>query len=311
MTGTNFPSGLKSMGVPVLGGALFTTGQVFFVDSGHALAADNPSHGSAARPFASISYAVGRCAANNGDYVIALPGHSEAVIAAGGINFSVEGVNVIGLGAGDARPTIDFTTDGDASVTVTSANCGMSNILFTGGVDALVSPLNVTAPDFRLMHPEYRDVTGQATRFLAANGLADRMWVEGLVYRGAAAAGAAQAVRLIGGDDITVIPYFIDGNFSSYCIDNQTTAAVNLRIIGSAAYPAYLRNRNSQDGIFSAVATTTGCVGPFINARIADDAANITEAFVGADMEFFQPINIVNADGESSIQTNIAASADA
>jgi hypothetical protein len=63
--------------------------------------------------------------------------------------------------------------------------------------------------------------------------------------------------------------------------------------------------------IFTAVATTTGNVGPNISARLADNAANVTEAFVGADMQFFQPIRIVNLDGESSIETNITASTDA
>ena len=63
--------------------------------------------------------------------------------------------------------------------------------------------------------------------------------------------------------------------------------------------------------IFSAVATTTGNVGPNIYARIADNAANVTEAFVGADMQFFQPIAIVNLDGEVGLNTNITATTDA
>ena len=45
--------------------------------------------------------------------------------------------------------------------------------------------------------------------------------------------------------------------------------------------------------------------------RLQDDAANITEALVGADIQFFQPISIVNADGEVGLNTNITASADA
>jgi hypothetical protein len=44
---------------------------------------------------------------------------------------------------------------------------------------------------------------------------------------------------------------------------------------------------------------------------LQDNAANITEALVGAAMQFMQPINLVNLAGESSMQTNIAASTDA
>ena len=104
--------------------------------------------------------------------------------------------------------------------------------------------------------------------------------------------------------------FWIDGNFGTACIENVTTAAVNLTINGGAN-GSYARTRNADDVIFTAVTTTTGNVGPNIYARIADNAANITEAFVGADMQFFQPIAICNLDGEVALNTNITASTDA
>ena len=63
------------------------------------------------------------------------------------------------------------------------------------------------------------------------------------------------------------------------------------------------------------VATSTGHVGPNIFARIGLDATsnttNITEAFVGAAMQFFQPLHIANLGGEVAMATNITASTDA
>lgn len=308
MTISNFPNGFRN-GVSVRGVPLLNSypGNVFWVDSG---AGSNGNKGTFDRPFATIDYATGRCTANNGDIVMVKPGHTETVAAAAGLDLDVAGVTYIGMGNGSDRPTINFTTATTADMDVGAANITMQNFLFTGGFDALAGPIDVNAADFTMLDCETRDVTGQATDFIVTDANADRLHIEGWVHRGAAAAGAATAISIVGGDNITIIPKFIDGNFSTAAIENVTTAAVNLQVFGSAMYPAYIRTRNAADKIFTAVATTTGRVGPFLNSRLQDDAANITEAFVGADMEFFQPINIVNADGESSIQSNITASAD-
>lgn len=313
MPTTNFPYGVSSFGVPVLGGGpLIITGNVYFVDSGSSQAADEPSHGkSPDRPFATMDYANGKCTANNGDVVIVMPGHTETVTAAGGLDLDTAGVTWVGIGNGSDRPTINFTTATTADMDVDAANITMVNFLFTGGIDALAGPIDINAADFRMIDCETRDVTGQATDFIVTDANADRLYIEDWVHRGAAAAGADTAISIVGGDNITIIPKFIDGNFAVAAIENVTTGAVNLQVYGKGDYPAYIRTRNAADVIFTAVATTTGRVGPFLNARLQDNAANITEAFVGAVMEFFQPINIVNADGESSMQTNITASTDA
>ena len=306
---SNFPfgfaNGVSIRGLPVLNSY---AGNVFWVDSG---AGSNGNDGSLNRPFATIDYAVGRCTANNGDIICVKPGHTETVTAAGGLALDVAGITLLGFSSGSDRPTINFTTAVGADMNVDAANITMINFLFTGGVDALTGPIDVNAADFSMLECETRDVTGQVVDFIVTDANADRLFISGWVHRGAAAAGADTAITIVGGDDITIIPKFIDGNFAVAAIENVTTAAVNLQVFGSGDYPAYIRTRNAADVIFTAVATTTGRVGPNLNARLADDAANITEAFVGADMEFFQPINIVNADGQSSLQTNITASTDA
>ncbi|MGE0372989.1 MAG: hypothetical protein AB7Q01_14060 [Gammaproteobacteria bacterium] len=309
---TNYPNGVSSFGVPMFAGLpAVPYGKVLFVQSSHSLASNNHNGENKDKPMASIDAAIGRCLANAGDIIIVGPGHVETLVAAGGLALDVAGVSIFGVGRGSMRPTVNYTTAVGASAVVSAANCEIWNLLFTGNIDALTGPLSVDAADFRLMFPEYRDVTGQALRFVTTTANADRMWIEGLVYRGDVAAGGASGVRIIGGANSTVIPYFMDGNFATSCISNETTAATNLRIMGSAAYPAYLRNRNAVDVIIQCLATTTGQQGPFINARLADDAANVTEAFVGADMNFYQPINIANADGEASMETNITATTDA
>lgn len=248
----------------------------------------------------------GAVVANRGDVILLAPGHTETVTGVAGINVDIAGVAIIGLGRGSLRPTVNFTTAVGASFKVTAANVLVQNVLFTGGIDALTNPVHVDAADCTLLDVETRDVTGQATDFIVTTANADRLRIERWTHRGAAAAGADTALSIVGGDGAIVRDFWIDGNFAVACIENVTTACTNITVNNG-----YARTRNAADVVVTLVATATGNVGPNINARLNDNAANITEAFVGADAQFFQPINIVNLDGESSMQTNITASTDA
>ena len=304
---SNFPNGFAN-GVAIRGMPILNSygGNIFWVDSG---SGSNTNDGTHVRPYATLDYAVGKCTANNGDLILVKAGHTETVTAAGGLDLDVAGITIIGLGNGSDRPTVNFTTAVGADMDVDADNITISNFLFTGGIDALTGPIDINAADFTMLDCETKDVTGQATDFIVADANANRLMIDGWTHRGAAAAGGASALQIVGGDGATVRNFFIDGNFDTAAIENVTTAATNLTINGGAN-GSYIRNRNSADVCFTAVATTTGNVGPNIYARIADNAANITEAFVGADMQFFQPIAIANADGEVGLNTNITASAD-
>ena len=306
MGNSNFPGGFAN-GVTVRGMSVLNTygGNVFWVDSG---TGSNGNKGTFDRPFGTIDYTVGRCTADNGDTVMVKAGHVETVSAVAGLALDVAGVTFIGLGNGANRPQINFTTDADADMDVDAANCAMINFLFTGGIDVLTGPIDINAADFSLIDCETRDVTGQATDFIVTDANADRLLIDGWKHRGASAAGADTAITIVGGDDITIRNFWIDGNFAVACIENVGTAAVNLTVASDGQ--SFARTRNAADVIFTAVATTTGNVGPNINARLQDDAANITEAFVGDAMQFFNPIRVVNADGERHIEWNGTQSSD-
>ena len=305
---SNFPNGFAN-GVAIRGMPILNSygGNIFWVDSG---SGSNTNDGTHVRPYATLDFAVGKCTANNGDLILVKAGHTETVTAAGGLDLDVAGITIIGLGNGSDRPTVNFTTAVGADMDVGADNITISNFLFTGGIDALTGPIDVNAADFTMLDCETKDVTGQATDFIVTDANASRLMIDGWTHRGAAAAGGASALQIVGGDGATVRNFFIDGNFDTAAIENVTTAATNLTINGGAN-GSYIRNRNSADVCFTAVATTTGNDGPNIYARVADNAANITEAFVGADMQFFQPIAIANADGEVGLNTNITASTDA
>lgn len=301
---TNFPDGLSSFGMPVVGQGVPIARAYKFVCSTYG---SNGNEGTLESPYATIDYAIGKCTASRGDTIVVLPGHTETVTAAAGIALDVAGVNIIGIGEGSIRPTVNFTTAVGASFAVTAANCLVKNILFLGGFDALTNPISVAAADFTLDGCEWRDVTGQATDVILTTAAADRMKIINHRHDGATAAGGASAVAIVGGDRIRIENCSFDGNFSIGVIDVRTTATTDLEVTNVRA-----RTRNAADiFLVDTITASTGMIGPNIHLQLNDNAANITEACTGATFVYFQPINIVNLAGESSIQTNITASTDA
>lgn len=307
MSITNFPYGVSSFGVPLIGSSrVLTTGRVFFVHSGTGVDASGRGTDKD-RPFASIDYAVGKCAANKKDIIIAMPGHVETVVAAAGLDLDVAGIHLIGLGRGADRPTINFTTATTADMDVDAANIEMENFLFTGGIDALAAPIDVNAADFCLHDCEWRDVTGQATDVILADASADRLHIYNHFHNGAAAAGGDTAVALVGMDNPHIHNFVIIGNFALGAIQCRTTAVVDLNV-----HDGYIWTKNAADLAMKDLITgSTGKVGPNITVMLTDNAANITEAFTGATFQYFQDLQIINLAGESSMLSNITASTDA
>lgn len=290
---TNFPDGVSSFGVPLIGsGAIPIATRNFFVQS---TTGSNGNDGlSPESPFATLAYAITKCVTGKGDNIILLPGHVETVSSAGLVTFaSKAGINVIGVGVGSLRPTINFTATG-ATMLLNAANLYFENILFTGGIDAVVTALVVSAADCWLNNCEYRDVTGQCTAFCTTTAAADRFRVTNFTYNGAAAAGTAAGFAIVGGDGITFNGVYADGNFSVGFIDIRTTATTNLRVQNLIA-----RTRNAADVIgVDTITGSTGIIGPNLNFVLNDNAANFATAFSGATFVYHGPISIANLAGE-------------
>lgn len=150
MSLTAYPQGLSSFGIPLVGTLPWGGGKVFWVRSTTGQDAPNGAN-SPDNPFASIDYAIGRCTAGNGDTIYVLPGHTEAVSAAGGITFDIAGVKVIGIGTGSERPTITLGTVDTATITVSAANCRLSNCILNGtGLDGIDAIVTISGANFML-----------------------------------------------------------------------------------------------------------------------------------------------------------------
>lgn len=302
---SNFPNGFAN-GVSLRGIPLFPaySGKVFWVDSN----ASASGKGTYQQPFKTLDAAIGACTADKGDIVIAKSGHVETVTAAAGLALDVAGITIIGLGNRRNRAKINFTTAVSASMKVTAANIAMSGFWFTGGIDALTNPIHVDAADFRLIDWEWTDVTGQATDVVLTTANAVRMDLANFRFDGAVAAGANAGIAIVGGDGIEVHDFIADGNFAVGFIDVRTTATTDLKVWNAQSF----RTRNAADiFIVDTITGSTGTIGPNLNLRVQENAANVTEACTGATFVYFPPIYVVNLAGEMAMLDNKTASTDA
>lgn len=147
-TPNNFVAGLPNFGLPVFGaGPVTTTGDVFYVDSGAASAADGNDGMNPNKPMATLDAAIARCTANNGDIIYVMPGHAETLTAQ--ITMDVAGVAVIGVGWGRSRPafTANFSAGGD-TIDVEAANCVLANVRLVASSASQNAQINVAGDDF-------------------------------------------------------------------------------------------------------------------------------------------------------------------
>lgn len=305
MPNSNYPGGF-AQGVTIRGMPLLNSypGNIFWV---HSVSGSDGNSGTFDRPFSTVDYAIGRCTASNGDIIVVKAGHTETITAAAGVALDVIGVAIVGTGTGDLRPRFNFTTAVGASVVVSAANCAIVNCRFTGGFDALTGPIGIQAADFSLINCQYRDVTGQATDVVLTTAAANRLLIDGYEHLGDSAAGGASAIAIVGGDQITIRNFKLNGNFSTSAIDVRTTATTNLSI-----HDGYIWTKNAADlCVKDTITASTGRIGPNMYLMLTDNAANITEAITGATFHLFDNIYVCNLAGEKAMLINTTASTDA
>ncbi len=293
---TNFPNGISSFGVPVLGsGEIVTTGNVYFVDSGLSGASDSNKGTDPKKALATIDGAINKCTANNGDIILVMPNHSESITAAAGIDADVAGITIIGLGRGEQRPTVTFTTSTGSDVDIDAADVTIKNILFKAGVDAMTGPIDVNSTDFTLENCEMRDTTSyQTVDWIVATSQSDRMKIIGNKHTGVSA-GPSSWVKITGGaEDVIIKGNYSDALFSTANVSNTSTAAVRAVIEDNT-----LINRGTTSTYcIDLVSTATGSISK--NFVRATSSAGATKGTIidTADMQLFENY-AVTADGET------------
>lgn len=264
-----------SGGVYLVSDETQSTGNYFFVNSGGGTqAADTAGYGTNPdTPFLTLAFALTQVTANNGDRIYVMPGHTESVIAASTIAFTVAGATVIGLGEGDNRPTFSWTTILSATMTMSSANCRISNCIFdVTGITALVSGIVVSAAGCAITGNYFKTSkagagTAPLQSILTTAG-ANRLLIQGNDFIGPALtpttiAAATSCITLVGGTGIKIVDNTIHGWFTTSVggIQGLTTLTDNVLIHGN-------RIGNQTASSTNAITLLTGSTGFIDNNRL-------------------------------------------
>ena len=132
-----FAGGLVVQGMPILNSY---PGRVFWLDS---VNGSNNNRGTFARPFASLAGALSMMASPAptvyNDVLMVKPGHTETISTATALNLYASGVQIIGLGSGQNRPTFTLDTTANATITVTGTDITIQNCVFVANFANITS----------------------------------------------------------------------------------------------------------------------------------------------------------------------------
>lgn len=191
-------------------------------------------------PCATIDYAIGLCAASQGDVIYVLPGHNEGLGNAQ-ITVDVIGISIIGLGRGALRPRIDFD-HASASIDVTANGCTLKNLVLLPSVTDVLIGIDINTLTLDTMIEDVEVLPGEdgagVDEFACVVDIkvgCSRTVVSRLkVRQHASAAGTIAGVRLAGAsDDVTVqdCDMVLYGAGVTAPITGVTTLSTNVRFL--------------------------------------------------------------------------------
>ena len=283
MSLTEYPQGVSSFGMPIIGigEETMTTGNVFFVDSGAARAADGNAMTDPKKPGATIDAAIARCTANNGDIIFVMPGHDENPLAS--ITMDVAGVWIRGLGWGASRPTVTFGATA-ATLSMEAASCRVSNIRFDLGTVAttVTNAVAVTATDCIIENIEtVSHASSQFTNIVSVIATGTRVIIRNSVINTLLTASASSGIYLDGCDDIQILNNVVMGHFgASACLENVAGAD---EILGANIVGNVFRNDSSTSGDL-AVNLDDAATGMFANNMLSGGLATTAANYEIGDM---------------------------
>ncbi len=221
----------------ILGGGAITNiivgqGKKLYVDSVHGSDGNpgiDPAHAKAT--IFGTNGAMASCTASHGDHIFCLPGHIESIIAAAGGTASKIGVSIWFLGSGSNKAQIAFGTGTVvlSDLNISAAGVNLIGPKFVASIDALSTPIHITAADVSILQAEWYDAPGLGTSHaILASSAADRLTIDGWKYVVSTTGTQKHSnIQLAGGDHITLKNIDIAGDFNVAPIES-TAALTNV-----------------------------------------------------------------------------------
>lgn len=181
-----FPNGITSFGMPIVGGHYITSGDVYFVHNGigsNGNSGEDTNHARAALD----SIITNKATANKYDHIFCMPGHAENIATTTTVDIDKAGLSIIGLGRGTNRPTFTHTATG-AYMDAAAANLTLRNLYFKGGVNSgTVAMLNIAGTNILIDVCEFKNISAalHTDYFIQTSGAAqacDYLTIENCLF---------------------------------------------------------------------------------------------------------------------------------
>jgi len=278
---------------------------VHWVDSGNANASDATNHGYHPNfPYATVDYAVGRCAANNHCVIFVMPGHNETCGAAC-VDADVAGVHIVGLGEGQDRPRFDYDANTGTFI-IGAASVTIENLTFMPGVTSVATAIVVEAGGDNATIKNCEFLVGEAAgtdEFVSAitinGGANDVHIVDNVFQTDPADNGCTNAINIgVGGAAVerpVIEGNLVYGNYSTAAIIDGGTAFTEGWIMNNK-----MKVKDGEPGIELA-ATSTAVI---YNNIIESTGVTCDSAIVAADGAWFRNW-CVRADGGAATEIGV------
>lgn len=244
MSISNYPNGFIT-GVLIRGlmRPETTTGTNFYVGNHSSLlvgerSASDGNKGDFLSPFATIDKAINSSKAGNGDRIYVRPGHTESITAATTLVPDINGVQIVGLGHGEDRPILTYTTAAAAALAITADNFAMANIIHKCNIASQNHMLDLTGAAGLFVACSFREGTQTGLSFVTADGTdadIDRTRFVGCDFYAPTAGNYDNAIQLAKDfTNVQLIDCYAYGDFDVACVDVPAggNAQVNLQIRG-------------------------------------------------------------------------------
>ncbi len=216
-----------------------TTGNIFFVDSGHSAASDAGTNGHTPdAPFATVDFAINQTTAEKGDIIYIMPSHAETASTDVELfDLDTASTQIIGLGEGAVRPTFTIS-HADASCQIGAAGCRVSNVRFiSGAADIVVGLVIEAAADGSELDNCYFSGTAGKEFLVAVSVIADadRLLIHDNTIIGLTGDESTSAIFFAGGSDGTIVrDNIIQGDFNTdAAVDLSTAASAGVVILSN------------------------------------------------------------------------------